>query len=212
MKRKDLVELLERNGWWLKRHGGDHDIYVNGKDREVVPRHKEIAENLAKAIIRRRGLKQTPSKGENIIMIWCPTWTPEKGVTMKEAYPSIMTKDADFVVVEIPDFGINTQGKGFAEAMEMARDAIGLMGIDMEDDGEALPSPSELSAVEAGSSGTITLVDVDFAEYRRRNDMKTVRRNVSLPRWLDAAAERAGINVSSVLQQALKQELNLTSR
>lgn len=57
MKRKDLVELLERNGWWLKRHGGDHDIYVNGKDREAVPRHKEIAENLAKAIIRRRGLK-----------------------------------------------------------------------------------------------------------------------------------------------------------
>ena len=57
MKRKDLVDLLERNGWTLKRHGGDHDIYTNGKDREAVPRHKEIAENLAKAIIRRRGLK-----------------------------------------------------------------------------------------------------------------------------------------------------------
>lgn len=57
MKRKDLIEMLERNGWWLKRHGGEHDIYTNGKEREAVPRHKEIAENLAKAIIRRRGLK-----------------------------------------------------------------------------------------------------------------------------------------------------------
>ncbi len=57
MKRKDLIEILERNGWHLKRHGGDHDIYTNGKDREAVPRHKEIAELLAKAIIRRRGLK-----------------------------------------------------------------------------------------------------------------------------------------------------------
>lgn len=57
MKRKDLIEILERNGWWLKRHGGDHDIYTNGKDREPVPRHKEIDEMLAKAIIRRRGLK-----------------------------------------------------------------------------------------------------------------------------------------------------------
>lgn len=57
MKRKDLIEILERNGWRLKRHGGDHDIYTNGKDREPVPRHKEIDEMLAKAIIRRRGLK-----------------------------------------------------------------------------------------------------------------------------------------------------------
>ncbi|MBE6984874.1 MAG: type II toxin-antitoxin system HicA family toxin [Ruminococcaceae bacterium] len=57
MKRKDLIEILERNGWYLKRHGGDHDIYTNGKDREAVPRHKEIAELLAKTIIRRRGLK-----------------------------------------------------------------------------------------------------------------------------------------------------------
>jgi len=39
--------------------------------------------------------------------------------------------------------------------------------------------------------------------------MRTVRRNVSLPCWLDAAAERAGINVSAVLQKALKNELNL---
>ena len=57
MKRKDLIEILVRNGWTLKRHGGEHDIYTNGKDREAIPRHKEIAENLAKAIIRRRGLK-----------------------------------------------------------------------------------------------------------------------------------------------------------
>lgn len=57
MKRNDLVKMFERNGWWLKRHGGDHDIYTNGKDREAVPRHKEIDEDLAKAIIKRRGLK-----------------------------------------------------------------------------------------------------------------------------------------------------------
>ena len=131
---------------------------------------------------------------------------------MKEAYPVVMTRNEDFIVVFVPDFGINTQGKNYAEAMEMARDAIGIMGIDMEDDGEALPAPSPLSSVNAMATDMVTLVDVDFAEYRRRNDMKTVRRNVSLPHWLDVAAERAGINVSAVLQQALKQELNLTDR
>lgn len=57
MKRKDLIKLLESNGWTLKRHGGDHDIYSKGKVRETIPRHKEIDEILAKAIIKRQGLK-----------------------------------------------------------------------------------------------------------------------------------------------------------
>lgn len=131
---------------------------------------------------------------------------------MKAAYPIVMTKSEKFVVVFVPDFAINTQGEDYAEAMEMARDAIGLMGIDMEDDGGALPEPSSIFDIKASAQDIVTLVDVDFTEYRRRHDMKTVRRNVSLPCWLDAEAEHAGINVSSVLQQALKQELHLTDR
>ncbi len=57
MKRKDLVRLLEKNGWKLKRNGTNHDIYSNGDKCEPIPRHREIDENLAKAIIRRQGLK-----------------------------------------------------------------------------------------------------------------------------------------------------------
>ncbi|MCC8130813.1 MAG: type II toxin-antitoxin system HicA family toxin [Oscillospiraceae bacterium] len=57
MKKKDLIKLLENNGWYLKRTGGNHDIYTNGVDCETIPRHNEIKENLAKAIIKRRGLK-----------------------------------------------------------------------------------------------------------------------------------------------------------
>jgi len=57
MKRRDLVKKLEKNGWYLARHGSDHDVYTNGNEIETVPRHTEIDERLAKAIIRRRGLK-----------------------------------------------------------------------------------------------------------------------------------------------------------
>lgn len=56
-KRTDLIRLLERNGWYIKRHGASHDIYTNGTDTEAIPRHKEINEKLAQAIIKRRGLK-----------------------------------------------------------------------------------------------------------------------------------------------------------
>ena len=56
---------------------------------------------------------------------------------MKAAYPIIMSKGTDYIVVFVPDFNINTQGVDYADAMEMARDAIGLMGIDMEDEKES---------------------------------------------------------------------------
>lgn len=57
MKRRDLVRLLEKNGWRLARNGGGHDIYTNGEAVESIPRHAEVKENLAKSIIRRNGLK-----------------------------------------------------------------------------------------------------------------------------------------------------------
>ncbi|MDD2211507.1 MAG: type II toxin-antitoxin system HicA family toxin [Clostridia bacterium] len=57
MKRKDLIKLLENNGWWFKREGHDHTIYTNGKDNEPIPRQTEVDEILAKKIIKRRGLK-----------------------------------------------------------------------------------------------------------------------------------------------------------
>lgn len=57
MKRRDLIKLLERNGWTFKRHGTNHDLYTKGEKRESVPRHREIDEKLAEAIIKRQGLK-----------------------------------------------------------------------------------------------------------------------------------------------------------
>ena len=57
MKLKDLIKLFEKNGWYKVREGGNHTVYTNGKEIEAIPRHKEIAEILAKAIIKRRNLK-----------------------------------------------------------------------------------------------------------------------------------------------------------
>lgn len=57
MKTKDLIELLEKNGWTFKRHGAKHDIYMKGNERESIVRHRETDEELAKAIIKRRGLE-----------------------------------------------------------------------------------------------------------------------------------------------------------
>lgn len=57
MKNRTLTKLLEKNGWHLHRHGGNHDIWTNGNEKEQIPRHPDINERLAKAIIRKHGLK-----------------------------------------------------------------------------------------------------------------------------------------------------------
>lgn len=62
------------------------------------------------------------------------------------------------------------------------------------------------------STGILTYVDVNFTEYRRRVDNEAVRRNVTLPNWLNAEAEKAQINVSRVLQEALINALGLSRK
>ncbi len=52
MKRRDLINLLERNGWRMKRDDGKHTVYEKGKNREAIPRHRELDEGLAREIIR----------------------------------------------------------------------------------------------------------------------------------------------------------------
>ncbi len=133
---------------------------------------------------------------------------------MKNAYPIIMTQEKEFIVVFVPDFNINTQGKSLPDAIELARDAIGLMGIDMQDNGEALPQASSIKSVQdsISSDEIVSLVDVDFTEYRRKNDMRAVKKNCTIPSWLNFEAERAGVNFSAVLQAALKSELNIVGR
>ena len=56
MKQRDLIKKLEAAGFTLERHGGNHDVYVRGEAKEQIPRHKEINEVLARAIMRKWGL------------------------------------------------------------------------------------------------------------------------------------------------------------
>lgn len=142
---------------------------------------------------------------------------------MKQAYPTFIVNTNDesehpFLVC-VPDMDVLTEGSSFTDAIEMARDAIGLAGISMEDHKQEIPMPSEQTIAIAKvqqdaeyidfSKGILTYVDVDFSEYRRKIDTKTVRRNVALPSWLNYEAEHAGINVSRVLQEALMNVLNV---
>ncbi len=53
VKRRDLEQRMTELGWRFLRRGGRHDVWTDGEHEEAVPRHREINEQLARAILRR---------------------------------------------------------------------------------------------------------------------------------------------------------------
>lgn len=103
------------------------------------------------------------------------------------------------------------------DGIEMARDAIGLYCMTAEDKKEMIPEPSDIKEITEGEfkkegESIVTLVDIDLEMYRKKHDNKMVRGNVTLPNWLNVEADQANINVSKVLQEALIEKLELTSK
>ena len=130
---------------------------------------------------------------------------------MVKVYPVILSKDGEGYVVRIPDFRSVTEGKNLGDAIFMARDAIGLLGIELEDEGKELPEPYSRT-IDKEDGDIETLVDVDFTEYRMRHDNRTVRKNCTIPYYLNAEAETRGFNFSKILQEALAEKVGNTLR
>ena len=129
---------------------------------------------------------------------------------MTKVYPIVLTPDAGGYVVFVPDLEINTQGDDLAEALCMARDAIGAWGICQQDAGRTIPESSTTEPSHAPDE-MVSWIDIDFDKYRRASDMTYERTNVTLPRYLKSLANDAGLNLSQELQVRLKEVLHLSS-
>ena len=96
---------------------------------------------------------------------------------MKNVYPVVLIPDKEGYVVNVPDFDIMTQGDSLSDAIDMARDAISLMGVQYQDDNKPLPDASKVSSVAHEEDEIVTLVDVDFASYRKMLENRSIRKN-----------------------------------
>jgi len=124
-------------------------------------------------------------------------------------YPIVIDVDDDGYHVTAPDFRNHTFGSSLEEALSMASDMIcGLMDI-MEEDGQEIPTPSPLKDFPQGDNVISTLVTADLDAFRAKYDMRAVRKNCTIPQWLNKQAEAAHINFSEVLQEGLKQKLGI---
>ncbi|MDD2621199.1 MAG: type II toxin-antitoxin system HicB family antitoxin [Syntrophomonadaceae bacterium] len=132
---------------------------------------------------------------------------------MKLAYPIILTAVSDNGFsgydVYIPDLDINTQGESVADSISMARDAIGMWACFEIDEGRNIPNPVIGEPINLPTGSMMALVDIDIDAYRRAHDNRTVRKNLTIPKWLNDQAENTGVNFSQVLQNGLKQQLGV---
>lgn len=134
---------------------------------------------------------------------------------MKNVYPVFIKKEKKDYLVYLPDIDAYTSGKSFYDAIYMARDLLGTMSLEIK-----LPSPSgaekaRKTAEEKAddpdfkfSDADITYVDIDTEEYQKKLDTRSVKKNCTIPAWLNDKAEAAGINFSRTLQDALIQKLS----
>jgi predicted RNase H-like HicB family nuclease len=126
-------------------------------------------------------------------------------INSKKVYPVIITppRTDDFYVVSVPDIDRMTQGYSLAEALDMAEDLISVHGVSLQDNGEAVPEPS-MTEPPHSTGEFISWVRVDFDAYRRAHDTKAVHKDVTIPAYMAERARKMGLNLSHVLQEALK--------
>ncbi len=128
----------------------------------------------------------------------------------KYVYPAVFTPEDGGYAVNFPDFeSCYTDGDNLEDALEMAADVLCLTLYDMEERGETIPEPTPIKDVKVTGDEFVSLVNCDTVEYRKFFDNKAVKKTLTIPNWLNTIAERKGVNFSLVLQNALKQELNI---
>ena len=127
---------------------------------------------------------------------------------MKLVYPAVFTPciEKEGYTVEVPDLpGCVTEGKDLVDAIEMGVDAASGWVLGELEEGNNIPAPSlrkENIKLEDPESFVSMLV-LDMDAYAEKYGDKTVRKNITIPAWLNTYGEKYNINFSRVLQDAL---------
>ncbi len=113
--------------------------------------------------------------------------------------------------ISFPDLpGCFSFAENLAAALPMAEEAASLHIYGMEQDGEAIPTPSVSLPQDITNGMVVMPVTVHPDLYRMKRDNERVKTNITLPAWLKAAAEEKNVNYSRILETALIDYLQLT--
>lgn len=143
---------------------------------------------------------------------------------MKVIYPVCIFQTKEEYMAFVPDLNTNnTYGKTLEEALYMTQDLIATYILeDLEDvNRNEIPKQSKMEDIDIKEvqkyweiedkdiiSSFKTLVVVDLDEFVQKWGNKSIRKNLTIPQWLNTKAEALNINFSQVLQEALMQKIS----
>jgi len=126
------------------------------------------------------------------------------------SYIAVVSFDDDGISINFPDLeGCFTCAETEDEIFKMASEALGLHIWSMEQDGEDIPEPSNIKNIEANKNETTMLVEIFMPPIRDRINNRVVKKTLTIPQWLDVEAKKRGVNFSQILQNGLKEYLQL---
>ena len=141
---------------------------------------------------------------------------------MLSMYPACFFHEDNGYSVVFPDLNwLSTCGDTFEESMEMAVECLAGYLHTCQMDGDNIPKPSKLSDIDPQAvakeldpdapmcESFVNMVSVDVASYAKEHFEKSVKKTLTIPAWLNAAALEHNVNFSQVLQDALKAQLHL---
>ena len=128
----------------------------------------------------------------------------------KYIYPAIFEAEDGLYNVSFPDLpDCYTCGNDLTDAMFMAEDALSGYLARAEEKGRDIPKASAIGAHIVPTGAIVSLVPADTQAFRRRTSEKAIKKTLTIPSWMNEAAEERGLNFSQVLQDALKQKLGV---
>lgn len=127
---------------------------------------------------------------------------------MHYAYPAIITKDEENFKIELIDFdNCYAYGNSESEAIRKASDVLGERLYHLELENKQMPSPTRYEEIKFYNK---TYIAVDLSAYKRKVMGSSVRKSVTIPSWLNEMAISRGLNFSHILQEGIKQKLEIS--
>jgi len=131
---------------------------------------------------------------------------------MRDTYifPAVFEICENGIAILFPDLpGCLPCAETVESAVKNAKEALMLHLYGMEEDNEEIPEPTSFSKIELHENQTLVLIEVYMPPFREKQHKKFVKKTLSIPSWINAQAEYAGINFSQTLQDALLEKLHL---
>ena len=126
------------------------------------------------------------------------------------SYIAVVSFDPDGISIEYPDLdGCYSCADNNEEIFKMAKEVLGLHLWSMENDGEEIPAPSAIKDMNLEENQTAIMVEVFMPPVRERQNTRVVKKTLTIPFWLNAEAEQAGVNFSQILQTSPKEHLGV---